>query len=181
MKWDILFIVQCDSKSQCSHMWVHWLKNCAITFNLHDKLFYSVATIVVFNNDFYCHMKRISPFICISYRLFVFFNNANTVSAEMWVWGFGNHAWYKSLVKSLVFDSWLETFVSLVISKTPYSHFLLTLFSHWCGVFFRLINCDCFQRLSRTIPRKDKKNSNRYLKTDNSGSTSIYWKCHYAI
>ena len=38
------------SKSQCSHMWVHWLKNCAITFNLHDKLFYSVATIVVFNN-----------------------------------------------------------------------------------------------------------------------------------
>ena len=47
-------------------------------------------------------------------------------------------------------------------------------------VFF-LINCDCFQRLSRTIPRKDKKNSNRYLKTDNSCSTSIYWKCHYAI
>ena len=33
-----------------SHMWVHWLKNCAITFNLHDKLFYSVTTILVFNN-----------------------------------------------------------------------------------------------------------------------------------
>ena len=45
-------------------------------------------------------MKRISPFICISYCLFVFFNNANTVSAEMWVWGFGNHAWYKSLLSS---------------------------------------------------------------------------------
>ena len=67
----------------------------------------------------------------VSYHLFVFFNNANTVSAEMWVWGFGNHAWYKSLVKSLVCNSWLETFVSLVISKTPYSHFLLTVFSHW--------------------------------------------------
>jgi hypothetical protein len=66
----------------------------------------------------------------VSYHLFVFFNNANTVSAEMWVWGFGNHAWYISLVKSLVFDSWLETFVSLVISKTPYSHFLLTVFTH---------------------------------------------------
>ena len=129
-------IFTCDSKSQCSHMWVHWLKNCAIAFNLHDKLFYSVATIVVFNNDFYCHIwenwiiKRTSPSFAVSYRLFVFFNNANTVSAEMWVWGFGNHAWYKSLVKSLVFDSWLETFVSLVISKTPYSHFLLTVSLH---------------------------------------------------
>jgi len=47
------------SKSQCSHMWVHWLKNCAITFNLHDKLFYSVATIVVFNNDYSSHGDRI--------------------------------------------------------------------------------------------------------------------------
>ena len=70
----------------------------------------------------------------VSYHLFVFFNNANTVSAEMWVWGFGNHTWYKSLVKSLVFDLWLETFVSLVISKTPYSHFLLTVFSHCVGL-----------------------------------------------
>ena len=70
----------------------------------------------------------------VSYHLFVFFNNANTVSAEMWVWCFGNHAWYKSLVKSLVFDSWLETFVSLVISKTPYSHFLLTVFSQCCSL-----------------------------------------------
>ena len=80
--------------------------------------------------DFYCHMGYLLSFV-VSYRLFVFFNNANTVSAEMWVWGFGNHAWYKSLIKSLVFDSWLETFVSLVISKTPYSHFLLTVFSQW--------------------------------------------------
>ena len=82
-------------KSQCTHMWLHWLlqisyftrqknlwnwcwtkvnvltcdyidfclahvttltviykiyKNCAITFNLHEKLLHSVATIVVFNN-----------------------------------------------------------------------------------------------------------------------------------
>ena len=28
-------------------------KNCAITFNLHDKLFHRVATIVVFNNEKY--------------------------------------------------------------------------------------------------------------------------------
>ena len=80
--------------------------------------------------DFYFHMRYLLSFV-VSYHLFVFFNNANTVSAEMWVWGFGNHAWYKSLVKSLVFDSWLETFVSLVISKTPYSHFLLTVFSQY--------------------------------------------------
>ena len=44
----------------------------------------------------------------VSYHLFVFFNNANTVSAEMWVWGFGNHKWYKSLVKSRVADEWLD-------------------------------------------------------------------------
>ena len=73
----------------------------------------------------------------VSYHLFVFFNNANTVSAEMWAWGFGNHAWYKSLVKSLVFDSWHETFVSLVISKTSFSHFLLTVFSQ-CTKWKRL-------------------------------------------
>ena len=80
----------------------------------------------------------------VSYHLFVFFNNANTVSAEMWVWGFGNHAWYKSLVKSLVFDSWLETFVSLVIYKTPYSHFLLTVISH---CILRAITADFWDKL----------------------------------
>ena len=26
----------------------------------------------------------------------------------MWVWGFGNHKWYKSLVKSRVADEWLD-------------------------------------------------------------------------
>ena len=63
--------------------------------------------------DFYCHiwehwaLKRISPLICSSFWLFVYFNNANTVSAEMWVWGFGNHKWYKSL-KSRVEDEWLD-------------------------------------------------------------------------
>ena len=34
----------------CSHIWVHWLKNSAITFNLYDKVLYSVASTVVFNN-----------------------------------------------------------------------------------------------------------------------------------
>ena len=36
--------------SQCSHIWVHWLKNSAITFNLYDKVLYIVASTVVFNN-----------------------------------------------------------------------------------------------------------------------------------
>ena len=83
----------------------------------------------------------------VSFCLFVFFNNANTVSAEMWVWSFGNHAWYKSLVKSLVFDSWLETFVSLVISKTPYSHFLLTIFPHF------------YHSMAKAIPNKSENHS----------------------
>ena len=68
--------VQIDRRSvslQCTHMWLHWV-----------LLSYGI-----------------SPFI-FSYRLFVFFNNANTVSAEIWVWDFINHWWYKSLVwKSL--------------------------------------------------------------------------------
>ena len=41
-----------------THMWVHWLKNCAITFNLHGKLFYSFAIIVVFNNGLCCNAKN---------------------------------------------------------------------------------------------------------------------------
>ena len=32
------------SKSQYSHMWVHWFKNYAITLTLHDKLFHSKFT-----------------------------------------------------------------------------------------------------------------------------------------
>ena len=58
-KWEEISFSKliCDSKSQCSHMWVHWLQNCAITFNLHDKLFYSAATIVVFNNG-HCAQKK---------------------------------------------------------------------------------------------------------------------------
>ena len=89
----------------------------------------------------------------VSYHLFVFFNNANTVSAEMWVWGFGNHAWYKSLVKSLVFDSWLETFVSLVISKTPYSHFLLTVFTHFKFLHFKFRSWHsfCFSAMYKSL------------------------------
>ena len=37
-------------KYECSHIWIHWLKNSAITFNLYDKVLYSVASTVVFNN-----------------------------------------------------------------------------------------------------------------------------------
>ena len=35
------------------------------------------------------------------------FNNVNTVRSEMWVWVFPHHSCQK-LVKSLVFDSWLD-------------------------------------------------------------------------
>ena len=59
-------------------MWVHWPKCLKISFL----------------------SKRYLISFVISYRLFVVFNNANAVSAEMWVWGFGNHAWNKSLLSS---------------------------------------------------------------------------------
>ena len=65
-------------KSQCSLMWVHWPKCLKISFL----------------------SKRYLISFVISHRLFVVFNNANAVSAEMWVWGFGNHAWNKSLLSS---------------------------------------------------------------------------------
>ena len=40
----------------------------------------------------------------------------------MWIWGFGNRKWYKSL-ESRVEEEWLDkTFVSHMISKTTYSH-----------------------------------------------------------
>jgi len=35
-------------------------KNCAITFNLHDKLFHRVATIVVFNNGSCRYVRALS-------------------------------------------------------------------------------------------------------------------------
>ena len=46
--------------------------NCAITFNLHDKLFHGVATIVVFNNDFYqdkVHSENNTKFVLVKYKL----------------------------------------------------------------------------------------------------------------
>ena len=125
--------------SQCTHMWLHWLLlgtceyiDCNIEVNtrLSSKSQCTHMTFTVTYENIELWKGYLLSFV-VSYHLFVFFNNANTVSAEMWVWGFGNHVWYKILVKSLVFDSWLETFVSLVISKTPYSHFLLTVFSHY--------------------------------------------------
>ena len=66
--------------------------------------------------------------------LHIFFSDANTAIIEIWMWGLGNQMWYKSLVKSLVFNSLLETFLSLVISKTSYSHFQLTVFLQWNNI-----------------------------------------------
>jgi hypothetical protein len=64
-----------------------------------------------------CHLcteiskrRTIMQATVVSYHLFVFLNNANTVSAEMWVLGFGNHKWYKSL-KSRVKFSWFSVVV----------------------------------------------------------------------
>ena len=67
----------------------------------------------------------------VSYHLFVFFNNANTVSAEMWVWGFGNHAWYKSLVKSLTVFTHFHPMSALICRRVQCSvHSLFALLIH---------------------------------------------------
>ena len=92
MKGDI----SCDSKSQCSHMWLH---------------------------------RLLLPFV-VSYCLFIFFNNINTVSA-----------WYKSLVKSLLFDSWLETceFQNPILTFPTHSIFTLFFSSLVMTLTFRMI------------------------------------------
>ena len=64
--------------------------------------------------------------------LFVVFNNANAVSAEMWVWGFGNHSWNKSLLSShllTAFTHWKSRWLHLHI--LPICHIRLNLSIMW--------------------------------------------------
>ena len=70
-------------------------------------------------------------FFILLFTTIVVFNNVIAVRSEMWVLGFTNHSCHKSLSKSLGFASWFgKTFLALMISKTQYSHFLLTAISH---------------------------------------------------
>ena len=70
-------------------------------------------------------------FFILLFTTIVVFNNVIAVRSEMWVLGFTNHSCQKSLSKSLGFASWFgKTFLALMISKTQYSHFLLTAISH---------------------------------------------------
>ena len=62
--------------------------------------------------------------------VFVVFNNVNTVRSEMWVWGFPNHSCQKFLTNHSSSTRDLTRFLAFVIWKTPYSHFLLTVFSY---------------------------------------------------
>ena len=76
--------------------------------------------------------KKISFFICNFISLICSFQQCQCCECGNVSMGFWkSRVKQKSFVKSLVCDSWLnKTFVSLVISKTPYSHFLLTAFTH---------------------------------------------------
>ena len=80
--------------------------------------------------------KKISHFICNFISLICSFQQCQCCECENVSMGFWkSRVKQKSFVKSLVCDSWLnKTFVSLVISKTPYSHFLLTAFTQ-CFTF----------------------------------------------
>ena len=75
--------------------------------------------------------KKISHFICNFISLICSFQQCQCCECGNVSMGFWkSRVKQKSFVKSLVCDSWLnKTFVSLVISKTPYSHFLLTAFT----------------------------------------------------
>ena len=75
--------------------------------------------------------KKISHFICNFISLICSFQQCQCCECGNVSMGFWKSRMkQKSFIKSLVCDSWLNmTFVSLVISKTPYSHFLLTVFT----------------------------------------------------
>ena len=75
--------------------------------------------------------EKISHFICNFISLICSFQQCQCCECGNVSMGFWkSRVKQKSFVKSLVCDSWLnKTFVSLVISKTPYSHFLLTAFT----------------------------------------------------
>ena len=75
---------------------------------------------------------NIIDFFILLFTTIVVFNNVIAVRSEMWVLGFTNHSCQKSLSKSLSFASWFgKTFLALMISKTQYSHFLLTAISQF--------------------------------------------------
>ena len=67
----------------------------------------------------------------LTLSIFVVFYNMNTVRLEMWVWGFPNHSCQKFLTNHLSLTRDLTRFLAFVIWKTPYSNFLLTVFSHF--------------------------------------------------
>ena len=111
-------------------------KNCQIVAKCEHE-FYStlckVCTWVLLNTLLQFHKFFLT--LCI----FVVFYNVNTVRSEMWVWGFPNHSCQKFLTNHSSSTRDLTRFLAFVIWKTPYSHFLLTVFSH----FFQ--NCGHFQ------------------------------------
>ena len=98
--WTKVNVLTCDYIDFClAHVTVLYkiYKNCAITFNLHEKLLHSVATIVVFNNDFYRHMWRywcevlnftINFTLKVTDCLVVIINNVNPVRSDLTVWCF---------------------------------------------------------------------------------------------
>ena len=87
---------------------------------------YKVCTWVLLNNLLQFHELFLT--LCI----FVIFNNVNTVRSELWVWGFPNHSCQKFLTNHVSSTRDLTRFLAFVIWKTPYSHFLLKVFSHFC-------------------------------------------------
>ena len=102
-------------------------KNCQIVTKCEHE-FYStlckVCTWVLLNTLLQFHEFFLT--LCI----FVVFYNVNTVRSEMWVWGFPNHSCQKFLTNHSSSTRDLTRFLAFVIWKTPYSHFLLTVFSH---------------------------------------------------
>ena len=102
-------------------------KNCQIIAKCEHE-FYStlckVCTWVLLNTLLQFHEFFLT--LCI----FVVFYNVNTVRSEMWVWGFPNHSCQKFLTNHSSSTRDLTRFLAFVIWKTPYSHFLLTVFSH---------------------------------------------------
>ena len=57
-------------------------KDCAITFNLHEKLFHRVATIVVFNNVDCRHQKKGPSDLKVSINCALILETLRTISSR---------------------------------------------------------------------------------------------------
>ena len=85
--------------------------------------------------------------------------------SELWVWGFPNYSCQKNYLQIICLQLIIwQDFFSFVLWKTTYSHFLLTVFSHWSKFYFTLDSgIDVGQEINIGTGKFGKNNKRRAL------------------